>query len=416
MFSVITGKQRAGKSLYAVSEVIVEYLKTTTRPIVTSLPINPDWIIRHITKDIKKRRQYMERIFVFCDTRHISLRQFAKLNPLFWEYSFYSSQNRIIDENGKYRSDRSKSCNIIDIQHVKEFWKYTPVNSVVVFDEAYESFSSLDSSDRSEDNKERRKELLSMCRQHGHFKLDIFMISHSYQDLDGFLKRGIQYLYVIKNSKYTNIFDNRYMRGLKWPFQFFEVVGYEYGEDKPCDRWVIRPSTYFFKCYNSFSHSFKLGFHQTTEKQESTDIGTNWKYNLKRFIRQFWIWIVVFLGILIGGYQFAKLINKLALSTNRDVHLDMKMTGKGKDKKEDDKEKLKSKSEKENIKSPEKEEKKPPKITLISATQINYSDGLKIKKGSIYEGFMVEKIEKGSVTLSNDSGKSFKVAIEGIRR
>ena len=415
MFSVITGKQRAGKSLYAVSEIIIEYLKTTKRPIVTSLPINPDYIVRYISKDPKKRREYMKRIYLFADTNIVPLRYVAKKNPLYWDYCYYNSfkkKSTLKDDSSEYIE--RKDSNIIDIKHVKEFWKHVPMNSVIVFDEAYESFSSMDAMDRTEENKERRKELLSMCRQHGHYKLDIFMISHSYQDLDAFLKRGIQYLYVVRNSKYSNIFDNKFFRGLKWPVQFFTVEGYEYGESKACDRWVIRPPSYLFKCYNSFSHSFKLGFHKTTEEQESTDIGNNYMYGFKRFFAQFWIWLIIGLGVLVGGGVLLKTIWKMAGQTNRDVDIGLAMQGNN-EKQVKLKDKVDDKSKKVDTQGRDVVE-KSPKITLLSRRQINYSDGIKIKIGGIYEGFNVVDINSNFVVLSDSDGKKFNVAISGLRK
>jgi hypothetical protein len=297
MLTVITGKQRAGKTYFVVRDIIITTLKDTSRPVFTNLPINPDQIAKKLAKNPLDREKYLERINLFLPTDYASLRGFQTRNPLYWSMFCRGNRNEI---------------NIISETEVSHFWDYTKPNSVICFDEIYEVFSCMNFSDRSEGMQDNRKKLLSYSRQHGHRKDDLYLISHSERDLDSFIRRGIQYLYVIRNSKYSNMFETKFFRGLKWPWQFFIVQGYEHGETKPSDRWFVPSEPEIFKCYESFSHTSKLGLHSVSQDAKSTDINRGLGEWFKDFWKQFKFWLILFFAILIGFIFFVRGIMKMA--------------------------------------------------------------------------------------------------------
>ena len=188
MLYCITGKQRAGKSYFCVT-IVQDYLRSCTRPIYSNLPLHPDIICKMLFRSPARYALALRRIHLFRKFRSFGeAREFYRKNP-----------------------DWCKLHQIIPDDGIKEFWRHTEANSVIILDELYQYFSALDYRDKSDDVMSRRRELLAYTRQHGHYKDDMFLISHSESDLDTNIRRGIQYLYVVSNSKYSNI-----MEGKRW--------------------------------------------------------------------------------------------------------------------------------------------------------------------------------------------------------
>jgi hypothetical protein len=233
-------------------------------------------------------------------------------------------------------------------------------------------------------------------------KTDIFLISHSLMDLDSFIRRGTQYLYEVRNSKYTNIWENSIMRGLKWPVQFFIVYGYEFGETKASDKWHYPTDKQIFSCYDSFSHSSKLAYFKDEDDHESSDTGVNFWYNFKRFMSQFSFLLSMLFSIALGcsvaGYFYYKKFYSPSFDSPKSASV------------------VKTENQKPSAPVVEKkgEEVKKPKITMITGDRLVYSDGLTIKKGSMFNGFKVDSISADICVLSNDS-KQFRVATSGLR-
>jgi len=424
MLSVITGKQRAGKSYYTVT-LMIDYLKSSHRFLYSNLPIQPDFLCNYIcNKKRSKLDYYMCRIFLFLPDKEISegvfkiplseYKHFAKKNPHFLRNHFQ---------------------NLIPESRAKSFWNWTRNNSVIFLDEVYELFSCQNYKDKN--LTDWRVELMKYSRQHGHRGDDLFLISHNYQDLDSFLRRGIQYLYLISNSKYTNIFENKIMRGLKYPIQFFIVEGFEFGEVVPSDRFHVYPKKEIFKCYESFSAPKGLGEGVIIDRKdlpyydpslldgfESTDTGVNFKANMKRFLKQFMPWIIfgsaiisaVIFGLykmrsfmssgasavsstLVGKPDYSSKNSKVTSALNSDI-VDSNCSSGG----------VGSKNQ-----IPEKKEKFiPPTIKGITPTCVYWSDGFKMRLGDIYQGLQIEKITKNFILVSSN-GKRFKVSLSGSR-
>ncbi len=280
MLYVITGKQRAGKSYFSVT-IMQDYLKSSNRPIYTNLPLHPDIICKGLFRSPAKYSLALRRIFLFKKFRSFGeAREFYKKNP-----------------------DWCKLHQVIEEKKILRFWQVTQANAVIVLDELYQYFSSTDYRDKSDDTAERRRELLAYTRQHGHYKDDMFLISHSESDLDVNIRRGVQYLYVIRNAKYSNIFERfTWLKGLKWPVQFFIIRGYEHGDKEYSDSWSLFPRKHVFQCYDSFSRAESVpGKSLPDENATSTDTGTNVLKNFLHFVSCLWLPLAFVSCMVIGG-------------------------------------------------------------------------------------------------------------------
>jgi len=387
MLNVITGKQRAGKTFYCVT-LIIEYLKTSTRrELYVNLPVNPDKIAFYISPRNPARYQsILRRIHIFHSFRNFGeARTFYKRNP-----------------------DWCKVKNLIPEKFITDFWNHTRPNSVIFLDEVYQWFGS--GNYKNADLQEQRKQLLTYTRQHGHYKDDMYLISHSKDDLDVHIKRGIQYLYEIRNSKYTNVFEWRWMRGFKWPVQFFIIDGYEFGETRPSDSWRLLPEKEIFKCYESFSGAEVIkGKERAGEDSESSDTGLNFWWNFKRFILQSWMGIGVLGGLIVGGVVFWRMIEKMTNVSSSDF------AKKQEEKKKEDLKEEEVTEDGEKKEEKKKEEVKKPVIVAVNPSQVVWDDGFVLRKGTEYYGFKVQKITRDFVSFVDSKGDSYGVRLSGIR-
>lgn len=402
MLCVITGDQRAGKTFYAVQCIIIDFLKTSSRPIYTNLPINPDYILRTVEKNPLKRAKYADRIKIFIDTKFGSLRDFERKNPNFF---------------------RSHRKNIISAVNIRRFWDYIERYSVIVFDEVYEYFGALKASARDSENMDTREQLLSFSRQHGHYETDIFLISHTLQDLDPFIRRGVNYLYHVQNSKYSNIFESKWTKGIKWGMiplvsQFFIIRGYENQSKDYSDKWWVRSNQETFKCYNSFSNSSKIMKLGAAGDGSGGSLDTKIKgYQFRRFGGQALISGTVLLSLALGVFLFIKLVYSMAGVDNGTFKFFKPPPKKAEntenvedENKEDDKKKKKS------VKDEKPIENKTYSVSSRSNEHLFYSDGVKIRKGQIYNGFIIEKIGVSDVIVGVPGGGArYRIDFNGLR-
>ncbi len=405
MLSVISGKQRAGKSFYVVT-LMVEYLRDSDRPIFTNLPINPDFLCRYAAGRRSGRfHDYLDRIYVFKDKSLSELKYFYRKNPQYCKRCF---------------------GNIISDEKLKRFWEVTKPNSLIFFDEVYEIFSCLGYKDSGAG--EDRKRLLSYTRQHGHRKDDLYLISHNLADLDAFIRRGTQYLYVIRNSKYTNIFKAHFMRGLKWPVQFFIIEGFEFGESEPSDRWTLWPDKRVFKCYNSFSGCKLVGKHSVSDDASSTDTGVPILRNFKLFIRQFWPWALFGVGVVVALYVVVKGIRRMVNMSSSTVSSGLINKKKGvSNGKSIDSDSSSGRSsdvassgsgsvsgEKTSSFGPEKVKIERPHVVGVTPNMVVWSDGYKLRLGDVIKRWKVEKITNHFVYFSCGK-RRVRVVLSGAR-
>jgi hypothetical protein len=392
MLSLITGKQRSGKSFYVII-LIVYYLRFSRRTICTNLPIYPDKIAWFASlgwkgSNLIKYREYLNRFHVFANYyRHDGegnriqvsrgdLKKFIKNSPDFWIKKKKGQRHPLM-----YYQEQ-----------LLEFWNHTPANSVIFLDEVYQFFSSMDFKDISD----RRRQLLTYTRQHGHYKDDLFLISHNMADLDIHVRRGIQYKYEVVNQKYKNLIPPEtkwigpFMRGFKCPIQYFTINGFEYGEEVSSDCFDVWPDVRLFKCYDSHSKAETLNKQLSLESEEadSSDVGVNFWYNFKRFALQFMPRMIVIFGFFIGIY-FCYSAYKKVTSSGMKVETSDKKT-----------------------------EKTVPKILYKMKEKIKYSDGIIIKKGGDYGVYKIVDIDGKFIDVEyfvDGVSKRSRIDIAGFR-
>lgn len=388
MLRIITGKQRAGKTYFCVPE-IRDCLKRTNRNIYSNLPLNPD---------------------ILCDwacggkNRHPALyASYLRRIRLFHDFHCSSEAKEFIRKNRDWfklrKSDNKRDRLLLTNEQMLDFWNHKTVNSILFLDELYQWFGT----EYTKENFERRKELLTYTRQHGHYKDDLYLISHKIRDLDVHIRGGCQYLYLVKNSKYENVFNNRWMRGFKWPYQFFMVEGYdnidalEAGfECEPSDYWRLPTDKKVFECYNSFSSAETLSHIESDSdfsSAESSDTGLNFWYNLRKFFSQAWIGVCFLMGIVVFFIYMWFFVDDLLLNPAKvETQVKQPQTGQG-------------------VNDPEE---KRPVIKAVFPRCIIWSDDFELRTGGSYYGCKVEKITRNFVLFSRGH-KSFRVKLDGIR-
>lgn len=386
MLSLISGRQRAGKT-YVCVELLIDYLRDSKRHIFSDFPLNPDLICDYAAGGKNKHpgryRAYLERLHLFMDFTGRNRKYYRQFKAANADYvALHKSLDKIKTLKRLGRDDiyyyTRRDPLILSRSKLLAFWTCTPPNSVVFIDEAYEIFGALDQRSHGQDI---RKQLLAYTRQHGHFKDDIYLISHKEGDIDKIIRNGIQKHYVISNSKYENVFQKRILMGFKWPVQFFMVKIFLMGDKKESDSFYYFPKKQIFKCYNSFSVSSSLDKSAASESDHNIDAAVDHKANIKGFTRQFLpifaFYFCSFVGI---AYAVWYLIDNftssnVALPSNKAASAVVGQGG--------------AVSKNKSI-----------TIKLLTPTTIIYSDGVVIKKGALYNGYTVQKINLDNVVLS----------------
>lgn len=383
MLNLITGKQRSGKSYFCVT-LIIDYLRHSKRPIYTNLPINPD-VVADVACGGKIRNpalynQYLLRLHLFVNysgRNRSSFKIFKSINPDFCKFYHSSSKsdlrNHLFIPSGIHNS------------FISQFWRYTLSNSIIFLDEVYEIFGSLDQLSKGKDI---RKEMLSYAKQHGHFKDDLYLITHDPADIDKIIRKSLNKQYIVKNSKYQNILDHRFFKGLRWPIQFFMVSGYEYGEKTAQDQFNIYPKQNIFSCYNSFNVSDFLDKEMASDSDVSSDTSVNHRDNWRNFAKQFFPLFIVSCCVLVGFLSFLYYGTKYFsnASSGRSVSSDQS-------------------SSKEVSSDVDFSSNSEPYalVKLVTPYSIVFSDGSRKILGDYIYGYKIEKIDKNSILFSSGS-------------
>lgn len=248
---------------------------------------------------------------------------------------------------------------------------------------------------------------MTYTRQHGHYKDDMFLISHQPEDVDINIRRGVQYLYSLENAKYKNIFSWLWLRGLKYPIQFFMIKGFEYGEKDYSDSWCLYPKKAIFKCYDSFSSAESIpGKALPSEDDKSTDTGVNFWKNLFSFFRQSWIGLVsvIFVIVLIRSfYNFYVDLCKGGGGVSLPVAASSAPSS----------ESVSSASVSDPVQPSANPAYSSP--VAVSSSMLIFADGFKIRRGDVFDGFTVKRIFKSYVELEKD-GVLSRVVVSGLYR
>jgi hypothetical protein len=246
----------AGKSYVLVNRFMVDYLRDTNRPIYTNLPINLDAFLAFAAGGKPSLIEaYRERV---------TIAEHGKAHAL--------------DEQGQPILDASTG-QPRQFDRVKEFWRFTEPNSVIILDETADAFNS-------QAWKERPEELQSYINHHRHYKDDIFLCCQDRDDVDVQIRRKVQYVWLVSNSLTENISEHRLFLGMKWPLQFFMVRCFSgpqvMGKNAAATSrvapinptMIVWPRQGGFRNYQSFSASTSLpGKKMSKEGQKSGDVG-----------------------------------------------------------------------------------------------------------------------------------------------
>lgn len=232
--NIIYGLMGAGKSYYGVSEVIVDGLKNSKRHIYTSLPLRVDQLLFYCAgKDNTKRAEMAERLHILED----------KLKSVLSE-----DGAPLLDAGGKP----------IELNEVKNFWRFTKPNSIILVDEAADLWGARDYRETDKLGLEKG-EFGSYVRQHRHYKDDLWVICHNLEDIDAGMRRKFHFIYQISNSRNENIFQHHVFRGIRWPIQFFIVRVYTAADKKkPLETHQVWPYQHIYNLYDSFAAASKL--------------------------------------------------------------------------------------------------------------------------------------------------------------
>lgn len=286
--NVFEGNMGGGKTYTALHRIMSDYLLNTERPVYTNIPINVPQYLTTLTRKESQRAKIEARLHFLK----------AEVAP-------------VLDAEGQpVKDDKGRP---FEACKLREFWHHCEPNAVVVLDELGELYNSRD--------RHSNPELLGYyINQHRHYKDDVYFICQSKLDIDAQVRRKIQYLWRVKNSLKENISEAWWMRGLRWPVQFFIVEKWvcQVGEDlktsgKEAEEvfWV-RPNKYGYRSYNSFSASTKLtGKKLAKDEDASSDVNESFARRLRTFWRNAWRpVIVVFLGA-VAAWFFWKGLQKM---------------------------------------------------------------------------------------------------------
>ena len=390
MLNLITGKQRSGKSYFCVT-LIVDYLRNSSRHLYTNLPINPD-IVADVACGGRLRypavySAYLSRLHLFISFAGRSrqnFKSFKSLNPDFVKL-YHSS----------FSKDDLKNNLIIPLGEgnfiIRQFWRYTRANSVIFFDEVYEIFGSLDQLSKGRD---LRKELLSYSKQHGHFKDDLYLITHDPADIDKIIRKSINKEYIVRNSKYQNILENRLFKGLRWPVQFFMISGFEYGSREAQDIFNVFPKKEIFACYNSFNVSDLLEKDCAGLADTSSDTAIDHRQNFKGFFKQAApLFFLIFVIVIFFYVLISEGIDYLSSNSKNNVI--------------EEKKSIKNSGSSDEITS-------IPDIIFISPSKMVFSNNVILEKGSVINGKVCEIIAPVCAHFSDLDG-TYSCHIQDLR-
>lgn len=299
--NVIEGLMGGGKSYFAVNRLMVDFLRDSNRPIVTNLPLELESFLVYMTRNAAKQAAYRERI-VFLE------RGKKELPAAVWD-GFHETGNSAEIAAGRERDTYT------------EFWWFAPPNSVIILDETADLWNARDFNNRPES-------MQTYINHHRHYKQDLFFFCQNRDDLDVQIRRKIQYVWQIRNSKYENMFDGFWLQGVRWPLEFFFCRQYQASEIwkkqqsksgmmcQPLESRKLFPTQRGFKNYRSFSAAETLkGMELAADDATSTDFEPN---KFKRMAKQIaGLGAPAFLALalltaVVGGYFGLKQITKKA--------------------------------------------------------------------------------------------------------
>jgi hypothetical protein len=272
---MVQGGMGAGKSYIAVNREMQSYLENSERPIYTNLPCDGDeldaWMMT-LTRNPARRQVYRRRITFLPEASGVVA------VPLFLQED-RNTRGELVRR--KLVPLKDEDGDAVEADVLCEFWFFTLPNAVIFLDELADIYNAVDRASRPET-------LASYINHHRHYKDDLWFFAQDKDDIDTQIRRKVQYVFDVRNSVFENIWSNAWMRGFKWPVQFFMVRVYlgkqvfnKSGDLKRFEPqrgyWVV-PNKRGFEHYRSFSHSAKLGGKKVAdETAQSSNLQSFWQ-------------------------------------------------------------------------------------------------------------------------------------------
>ncbi|MFA5262713.1 MAG: zonular occludens toxin domain-containing protein [Opitutaceae bacterium] len=400
--NLLDGLMGAGKTYIGVNFFILDELTNGDRHIYTTLPIKPEVIVCDLARGRPTRkRELLDRLHILEN----------KDSPVF-------------DAEGKplmvpaTKKPGSEMVPLV-LNEIRCFWRFTKPNSVIILDECADWFNARDWKENANLGMEVN-ELQSYVNHHRHYKDDLYIICQNIDDIDKQIRTKFQHLYRVANSLKENMFEWKFLKGVKWPIQFFKVRVYHPRDIKhEDDSFVVWPRAAGFRRYDSFSASERIpGKAMPSKDAASSDYGQGYWKRMSLWLSRSWqliMWLSFGLGS-IGGVGWV-VYGLIALDSNAvatvmtskapSVQVSPKEAARvlqAKSEKgavvettggvrassseplpsEIKKEPSSAKSEKESEKKEDSDSK--PRVVLVTPGLFKTSDGKWYKKGEEYEG------------------------------
>lgn len=268
--NIIEGLMGAGKSCVAVNFIMLDELQYGSRHIYTNLPIYPERIAHYLASGRRSKAQ------AFLDRIHLLENRLETVRD-------EDGKPLLISESPKPGSPLVE-CRL---NMVQSFWRFTKPNSLILVDEAADIWNARNWKQTQSEAGLEDNELQSYINHHRHYKDDLYILAQSATDIDKQIRNKFQYIWVIANSTKENIFDARWLKGIKWPIQFFKIRIYHPREMKePCELYNFFPKKIHFTFYDSFSASHRLPGKALPDKTSaSSDHGQSYLKQVSNFRR-----------------------------------------------------------------------------------------------------------------------------------
>lgn len=384
--NLVDGIMGAGKSYVAVNFFMLDELRNGERHIYTALPIKPDVIAADLAGGRPtKRREILERLHVLEN----------KDSPV------YDGDGKPIMVPASKKPDAELVH--LHLNEIRCFWRFTQPNSVIILDECADWFNARDWKDNANLGVEEN-ELQSYVNHHRHYKDDLYVVCQNIDDIDKQIRTKFHHLYRISNSLKENMFEWRFLRGVKWPIQFFKVRVYHPRNLKEeAESFVVWPRAAGFRRYDSFSASERLPGKKLPPKEAaSSDFGQTYWKRMSLWLSRSWqlmMWLGFALGLFGAGawliYGLVAMDSDTVAtvlpsgSTHKDA-AEKKGAPIGKASQAVEKPaafvvEAHEPAKKDTASRPEPLIEKP-RVVLVSSEMFKTSDGKWFKKGDIYEG------------------------------
>lgn len=285
--NLVDGIMGAGKTYVGTNFFIWDELRNGDRHIYTNLPIKPEVIAKDLAGGRPtKRREILERLHILEN----------KMSPV-----LDADGNPIMVPSSEHPNAAMVPLVLNEIQC---FWRFTQPNSVIVLDECADWFNARNWKAVADLGMEKN-ELQSYVNHHRHYKDDLYVICQNIEDIDKQIRTKFHHLYRIANSLKENMFEWRFLKGIKWPIQFFKVRVYHPRNLKEEEEsFTVWPRAAGFKRYDSFSASERLpGKKMPPKDAASSDFGQSYWKRMSLWLARSWQ-LVMWMGFgagLIGG-------------------------------------------------------------------------------------------------------------------